>query len=108
MNGGLFGLPQSRAGWISLAAFAASAAILVFGILRTYLTQSSRFGQVTIGGVVAVCVTAPFYYYFKSRDKIMPPGHDIEMQTLARTGQKPVEAKPAFPELEPKDKNPKN
>lgn len=86
-------LRRSVAGWLSSLGFILGFAMVLAAVVATFETRSARYWPLLVTGLVIGCVSAPFYYYFKAKDRSADPYGDTEITTLNELGkQRGIEA----------------
>lgn len=62
-------------------------ALVAAGVIKTYQTGSARYWPLLVIGLVLGCVSTPFYYYFKAKDRSADPYGDVAINTLSELGK---------------------
>jgi H+/Cl- antiporter ClcA len=80
-------MPRSRAGTASLIGLFLGVGFVAYMVVKTYESGSAQYWPLLVIGLVIGCVSAPFYYYFKARDRQPSNPYEITAITLAHQAQ---------------------
>jgi len=80
-------VPETRAGRMSAGVFVAASLCILGGVVETFRTASDRYWPLIVFGLVFTCASAPFYYYYKDRERRVPMSHAAAIDALAMAGK---------------------
>lgn len=87
-------MDRKKKEWISAGCMYLGLALVATGVIETYRTWSPRYWPLLVIGLAVGCVSTPFYYYFKAKDRSADPYGDVAINTLSELGRQGADSAP--------------